>query len=394
MALLLRIVNGEMRPPERIGPLTGTLLWMLRNDPADRPTMATVHRELQGLAVSLAPDANTTPIQVPQSTLPLPEAGGAVPPEAEAAAESAASKESADSVESAESRESAKPAKTAKPSQSAKSAKAARTSKAAKAVKSTGSAKAGARVDEASASPADAVPDAVAVPDVVAVPGSVAVPGVGDGAVASTGGAGKPAGPRRRPPLLWVAMTVAAVLAAGVVAAIAASGGPSGSTTATSPNASSTRAGQPGGSASPSSSAAASTSPVGNKATTSAAASASVSATSPSSSPTDVATQLKSAISNYYQLMPGHLDQAWGYLTTDYQTKHAGGMSGFRSFWDQIQSVKVSDIVAQPPSTVTATIVYSYKDGKTVEEPTSFGLVRSDGIWKIASSTVLSSRTL
>jgi eukaryotic-like serine/threonine-protein kinase len=77
-------------------------------------------------------------------------------------------------------------------------------------------------------------------------------------------------------------------------------------------------------------------------------------------------------------------------MTADYQTNHAGGMSGYRSFWDQIQSVSLSDLVAQPPSTVIVTINYVYLNGQTVRERTSFGLVQSDGMWKIASSMVLS----
>jgi len=391
MALLLRIVNGDMRAPERVGPLTETMMWMLRNNPVDRPTMAAVHRELQALAVSLvAPDANTTPIQVSPPTLPLPEAdGGVVPSGAEGPVEAVESAVSAASAASADSAKAAKPAKVAR------SLKLPKPAKATKSAKSTGSAKAEARSEEASATPADAAPAAVAVPPAVAAPSAAsAAPSAGGGAGASTGTPAKAAGSRRRPPLLWAAMAVAAVLAAGV-AAIVATNGPSGSTTATSSTASPARAGHPSGPAFASSAASssASTSPVGSTATTSVASSPSVSSTTASSKPADVAAQLKSAISDYYQLMPNHLDQAWGYLTADYQQHHAGGMSGYRSFWDQVQSVKVSDIVAQPPSTVTATIVYSYKNGSTAKERTSFGLVRSGGIWKIASSSVLSSQT-
>jgi len=103
---------------------------------------------------------------------------------------------------------------------------------------------------------------------------------------------------------------------------------------------------------------------------------------------------LSSAISSYYKLVPNHLDQAFGYLTAAYQQNPAGGMTGYRAFWGKIQRVSVSNIVAQPPSTVTATIDYYYLNGQTVEESTRFGLVYSGGIWKIASSSVLSSRTL
>ncbi|MBN6039489.1 serine/threonine-protein kinase [Amycolatopsis sp. 195334CR] len=46
LAMLMRIVEGELEPPRRSGPLTGILLHMLRRDPGERPTMAQVHAEL------------------------------------------------------------------------------------------------------------------------------------------------------------------------------------------------------------------------------------------------------------------------------------------------------------------------------------------------------------
>lgn len=46
LAMLMRIVDGEIEPPRRSGPLTGLLLRMLRRNPDERPTMAQVHAEL------------------------------------------------------------------------------------------------------------------------------------------------------------------------------------------------------------------------------------------------------------------------------------------------------------------------------------------------------------
>jgi hypothetical protein len=42
---------------------------------------------------------------------------------------------------------------------------------------------------------------------------------------------------------------------------------------------------------------------------------------------------------------------------------------------------------------VDATIDYSFKDGRVIEERTTYGLVAQDGLWKIATSTVSSSQT-
>jgi eukaryotic-like serine/threonine-protein kinase len=104
---------------------------------------------------------------------------------------------------------------------------------------------------------------------------------------------------------------------------------------------------------------------------------------------TDLAQQLAATITDYYKLMPDGLSQGWGWMTTNYQVYHAGGLSGYEAFWTQIQRVSASDVTATLPSTVDATIEYLYKNGSTVVERTGFGLVQDQGQWKIASSTVL-----
>lgn len=50
LALLRMVAEGRVRPPDRAGPLTATLMDLLRIDPADRPTMREAHEELSALA--------------------------------------------------------------------------------------------------------------------------------------------------------------------------------------------------------------------------------------------------------------------------------------------------------------------------------------------------------
>jgi hypothetical protein len=122
----------------------------------------------------------------------------------------------------------------------------------------------------------------------------------------------------------------------------------------------------------------------------SAAASASPSAPATSTPPQQSrADQLTSTITDYYQLVPGNLSKAWTWMTADYQQNHAGGWSGYTSFWSKIHSVAASDVTATLPSTVTAMITYHYNDGSTVRERTQFGLVFQQNRWLIASSSVL-----
>jgi hypothetical protein len=92
-------------------------------------------------------------------------------------------------------------------------------------------------------------------------------------------------------------------------------------------------------------------------------------------------------------LVPGSLPAAWDRLTATYQQSHAGGFTGYQSFWNAVQQVTVLDVSAAPGDRVDATIDYFFKDGRVVEERTSYGLVAEDGLWKIGSSTVSSSQT-
>jgi serine/threonine protein kinase len=337
MALLLRIVHGESRPPLTIGPLTDTLMWMLHTDPEQRPTMEAAQRSLRAIAVSSQPDtadAATTPIETSMAQTPI------------------------------------STSMSQRPLTSARE-------------------------------PMDAPGESVAAtepavsedrPEAAAVAVTPALPASGGTAAESThtGTATKP----RRRPLLWVVGIAVPLVVAGIIAALVANGSSSGLSTTSSSTGKSTQTTHPATSPTPAASRSRAASGSSASSASSATGTASASQTSATPSPTDTAAQLSSAISNYYKLMPNHLDQAFGYLTAAYQQNPAGGMTGYRAFWGQIQRVSVSNIVAQPPSTVTATIDYYYKNGQTVEERTRFGLVYTGGIWKIASSSVLSSRTL
>ncbi|MGH4000066.1 MAG: protein kinase domain-containing protein [Pseudonocardiaceae bacterium] len=111
-------------------------------------------------------------------------------------------------------------------------------------------------------------------------------------------------------------------------------------------------------------------------------------------SPQSTPEQLQQAITDYYALMPDNLPVAWERLTADYQQNHAGGFTGYQDFWNPVQRVTVSDVSVQQGSAVDATIGYFFKDGRAIEERTSFGLIAEDGVWKIDSSSVRSSQTV
>ena len=59
-------------------------------------------------------------------------------------------------------------------------------------------------------------------------------------------------------------------------------------------------------------------------------------------------------ISRYYASIPGDLDQAFGLMTADYQTRVAGGRQAYQRFWDGFSTVTATEVSGSPPSTVTA----------------------------------------
>jgi len=112
----------------------------------------------------------------------------------------------------------------------------------------------------------------------------------------------------------------------------------------------------------------------------------------PTISGTPTGAQLAQAVADYYGSLPGNTDAGWSRLTPRYQTTTARNRQTYQAFWDAVQRVAVSDATGSPPGAVRATITYSFKDGRMVQEVTSFGLVSDGGNLKIDSSSVVSSR--
>jgi eukaryotic-like serine/threonine-protein kinase len=333
IALLYRIVHEDIKPLRHVGPLAPILMWMLEREPDQRPTMPQVQRTLEALETELTePQADET------------EAAETEADESDAAETEAAATE--------------------------------------------------AEGNEAAEASADEVPAAAAAAAAAAV---VPPPAEAENPTPVTA----PVAPRRRPARAPLSPRKRRAVAGGLLAALLLA---IGTVVLVQSLGSHAAAGSPGVSSSHSSAAVAQSSPATHAAASAAVAQPSQSpstATSPTTVPSttpaptnslSVASQLTSTIVDYYQLVPGNLDQAWTWMTADYQTNHAGGPTGYRSFWAQIQRVAVSGVTAQPPSTVVATIDYYYKNGSIIEERTSFGLVSQQGRWKIASSYVISSQ--
>jgi hypothetical protein len=234
---------------------------------------------------------------------------------------------------------------------------------------------------DALAAVADLPPAGAPDPAVAAVGGPPATPTVTQPLPGTPGHGGRS---RRGVPVAALVVVLAAVLvAAGIVAAVLANQRTDRRGTAAPTTSAVSQAGPADGSATGPASPT-STAPPPSTTTTVAAT---------ASSPQNPADQLRATIQSYYALMPGDLSDGWNWMTAAYQTQHAGGFSGYQRFWSAIERVTVLDVSPTSPSSVDATIDYFYRNGQVVEELTHFGMAFEDGRWKIASTTVSSSRT-
>ncbi|HET7820070.1 MAG TPA: protein kinase [Ornithinibacter sp.] len=112
---------------------------------------------------------------------------------------------------------------------------------------------------------------------------------------------------------------------------------------------------------------------------------------SPPSAGTPTSSQLRTAVRDYYALLPADRDAGWERLTERYQRTTARNRDYYESFWGSVDRVSLADVSASTPGSVTATVTYHYDDGRVFVERTSYRLVREGGELKIDESSVLSS---
>lgn len=329
MAVLHKVASGQFLPPRRSGPLTPLLLRMLAADPADRPPMIDVEHTLAALHRDTADVATA---QLTRQNRP------ARAPDPAAAATTAAM-----------------PVRPSPPADRRRTG--------------AGAAVAGAAV------------------------GSTAFAGPASGRTAG----GDDTGRRRRPVGGFLALGAAVLIGAAILVGVLLVGHGNGGHGAPSPGASgpsATNLGAPATGSGLSASRLASSTPSHTAQTTPPPPTSKAATSSPATQPAvPTADQLARAVSDYYGLLPGNTDAGWARLTPQYQAGHSGGRQGYENFWGAIQRVSVSKTSATPPGNVEATITYTYKDGRVVEERTSYQLVSDAGVLKINDSSVLDSKS-
>ena len=187
-------------------------------------------------------------------------------------------------------------------------------------------------------------------------------------------GAERSSGDNRRPLLL--ALAAVAVVAVVILAVVLVRGGnaPTPPPAAAAPSSAAapapvvTRTGEPTASAAPS---------------TSATPTTPTTTTSPTDTGTPAVTDPVGFVQSYYGLLPGNTDAAWSRLGPDAQ-RASGGREGFNSFYAGLSRVWAENLRVSG-DTVTATIVFTQRDGQVSREGYQFVIANRDGRQVIAS---------
>ena len=79
---------------------------------------------------------------------------------------------------------------------------------------------------------------------------------------------------------------------------------------------------------------------------------------------------------DYYALLPGDRDAGWELLTRALPEHHGTQPGTYDVLLGSVDGVRVSDVTASPPGSVTATVTYHFDDGRVFVERTSYRLVR------------------
>jgi len=82
-------------------------------------------------------------------------------------------------------------------------------------------------------------------------------------------------------------------------------------------------------------------------------------------------------VQGFYGQLPGNTDAAWALLGPAAQSQ-SGGRSGFNGFYATLERVWAEDLRVNG-NTVTATIVFTRKDGQVSREGYTFVLGTQDG---------------
>ncbi|MEV0069502.1 MULTISPECIES: serine/threonine-protein kinase [unclassified Amycolatopsis] len=114
---------------------------------------------------------------------------------------------------------------------------------------------------------------------------------------------------------------------------------------------------------------------------------------SPPSSPTSSSSSVNSpqsmeaALTNYFSLIPGDLQQGFGLLTDSFKASKHQTFATYQNFWDDYKSARASNVKSIGTDMLSADITYVSASGASQTNHHTYHMVNDNGVWKIDSES-------
>lgn len=79
-------------------------------------------------------------------------------------------------------------------------------------------------------------------------------------------------------------------------------------------------------------------------------------------------------VSDYYRLLPENQEQAWNWLGPELKSQ---GFDSYTRWWSSVDSVRISNLSADPDSRTVSGTVHYVRNGQASSERTTLGLIET-----------------
>ncbi|MFF4593394.1 serine/threonine-protein kinase [Amycolatopsis sp. NPDC001319] len=108
---------------------------------------------------------------------------------------------------------------------------------------------------------------------------------------------------------------------------------------------------------------------------------------SPTSSSVSSPQDMEAALTRYFSLIPGDLQQGFGLLTDNFKASKHQTFATYQNFWDDYKSARASNVKSIGTDMLSADITYVSAGGASQTNHHTYHMVNDNGVWKIDSES-------
>ncbi|MFI5613853.1 serine/threonine-protein kinase [Amycolatopsis sp. NPDC051903] len=111
------------------------------------------------------------------------------------------------------------------------------------------------------------------------------------------------------------------------------------------------------------------------------------SSSSPTASSVASPQDMGAALTHYFSLIPGNLQEGFGLLTDSFKATRHQTFATYQNFWDDYKSASASNVQVIGADRLSADITYVHSNGSRETNHHTYHMVDDNGVWKIDSES-------